>query len=210
MSAPAAIVFAKLLVPETGTPQTCGGVALVPEKLGSNALDALAGGVTAGLKLAVNVVAMLLVFYGLIYMLNDVVEWIARTFFAQDGEPITFPGLYAYVFAPFAWLIGVPWGECLAVGELLGTKTIFNEFIAYDRLAKLYEAGEIGERSAVLATYALCGFANFMSIGIQIGGLSQLVPERRSTFSKLALRAMIAGALACQLTACIVSVIGDL
>jgi len=208
MSAPAAIVFAKLLVPETGTPATGGGVDLVPEKIGANALDALTGGVTAGLKLAVNVVAMLLVFYGLIYMLNDAVEWAAKPF-ADPGETITFQGLYARLFAPFAWLLGVPWEDCIQVGELLGTKTLFNEFIAYERLAEFIDKGQIQERSAVLATYALCGFANFMSIGIQIGGLSQLAPEKRSTFSRLALRAMIAGAMACQLTACIVALIGE-
>jgi CNT family concentrative nucleoside transporter len=104
--------------------------------------------------------------------------------------------------------MGVPWGDCLRVGELLGTKTIFNEFLAYKDLGDLVKAGGISTRSAVLSTYALCGFANFGSIGIQIGGLSALAPERRPDFARMALRAMVAAALACQLTACIVGVIG--
>jgi CNT family concentrative nucleoside transporter len=149
---------------------------------------------------------MLLVFYALIFLLDDGVEWVARVVFgAQD---MTFQQLYAHLFRPFAWLIGVPAEDTLAVGQLLGTKTIFNEFIAYQHLGGMIEKGEIQTRSAVLSTYALCGFANFMSIGIQIAGLGQLAPGKRSVFARLALRAMVAGALACQLTACIVGVIG--
>ena len=206
MSAPAAFVFAKLFVPETEISQTRDGAVASQEALGVNLLDALASGVTAGLKLAVNVVAMLLVFYALIYILNDLVEWIASWVFGAEG--FTFQTLYARLFQPFAWLIGVPAEDTLAVGELLGTKTIFNEFIAYERLGGMIKEGEIQTRSAVLSTYALCGFANFMSIGIQIAGLGQLAPSKRKVFAQLALRAMVAGALACQLTACIVGVIG--
>jgi CNT family concentrative nucleoside transporter len=207
MSAPAAFVFAKLLVPETETPETRGGVEFTAEPIGTNLLDALAGGVSAGLRLAVNVVAMLLVFYALIYMLNDIVEWVAHTVFG--AEKVTFAHLYGYPFSAFAFLLGVEWGDCRAVGELLGTKTIFNELFAYKDLGELVRSGGISTRSAVLATYALCGFANFMSIGIQIAGLSQIAPGRRPQFSALALRAMIGGALACQLTACIVGLIGQ-
>ncbi|MHC4490110.1 MAG: NupC/NupG family nucleoside CNT transporter [Planctomycetota bacterium] len=206
MSAPAAFVFAKLFVPETEVSRTRDGAVASREALGTNLLDALASGVTAALKLAVNVVAMLLVFYALIFLLDDGVEWVARVVFgAQD---MTFQQLYAHLFRPFACLIGVPADDTLAVGQLLGTKTIFNEFIAYQHLGGMIEKGEIQTRSAVLSTYALCGFANFMSIGIQIAGLGQLAPGKRSVFARLALRAMVAGALACQLTACIVGVIG--
>jgi CNT family concentrative nucleoside transporter len=208
MSAPAAFVFAKLFVPETEISETRDGAVASREALGVNLLDALASGVTAGLKLAVNVVAMLLVFYALIFILNDFVEWIARIVFGAEG--VTFQMIYGRLFQPFAWLIGVPAEDTLAVGQLLGTKTIFNEFIAYQSLGGMIEKGEIGARSAVLSTYALCGFANFMSIGIQIAGLGQLAPTRRADFARLALRAMVAGALACQLTACIVGVIGRL
>jgi len=207
MSAPAALVFAKLLVPETEVARTRDSAHLPRERIGVNLLDALAGGVTAALKLAVNVIAMLLVFYALIFILNDVVEWIAREVFGREG--VTFPQVYAHVFRPFAWLLGVPGEDTLAVGQLLGTKTIFNEFIAYQQLGGMIEEGAISPRAQVLSTYALCGFANFMSIGIQIGGLSQLAPGRRPDFSRLALRAMVAGAFACQLTACIVGVIGE-
>ncbi|MHC4960226.1 MAG: NupC/NupG family nucleoside CNT transporter [Planctomycetota bacterium] len=205
MSAPAAFVFAKLFVPETEEPMN-EQIELPKEDLGVNVLDTLAGGVTAGIRLAVNVVFMLLVFYALLDLLDTGVNWGVKELFAKDD--VNFRTLYSYLFAPFAFLLGVPWQDCLQVGELLGTKTIFNEFIAYERLAGMIKDGTIQPRSAILSTYALCGFANFMSIGIQIAGLSGLCPGRRSDFSRLALRAMIAGALACQLTACIVGVIG--
>ena len=207
MSAPAAFVFAKLFVPETETPQTIHTAKMPRLHVGKNLLDALAGGVTAGLRLAVNVVAMLLVFYALIKLLNASVDWVAFEVFGAEG--VTFQRIYACIFAPFAFLMGVPWDDCVTVGGLLGTKTIFNEFFAYKELGQLIEGGLIGKRSAVLSTYALCGFANFMSIGIQIGGLSPLAPDKRPMFAGLAFRAMIGGALACQLTACIVGVIGD-
>ncbi len=210
MSAPAAFVFAKIFVPETETPvlSTADEPALDRSAVGVNALDALAGGVTAGLKLAVNVVAMLAVFYALIRILDSSVNWVAAELFNRPG--ITFTWLYSRAFAPFAFLMGVEWSECVSVGKLLGTKTMFNEFIAYDSLTDMIAKGKLSPRAAVLSTYALCGFANFMSIGIQIAGLSQLAPGRRTDFSRLALRAMIAGAMACQLTACIVALLGEL
>jgi CNT family concentrative nucleoside transporter len=207
MSAPAAFVFAKLFVPETEVAETRAGAAVSREQVGTSLLDALANGVTAGVRLAVNVAAMLLVFYALIRMLDTVVVFAARQ--VSPASDLDFRQLYSYLFAPFAWLMGVPWSECLRVGEILGTKTIFNEFLAYERLGDLYKAGELSPRAAALSTYALCGFANFMSIGVQIGGLSALAPERRPDFVKVAFRAMVAGALACQLTACIVGVIGE-
>ncbi|MHC4849620.1 MAG: NupC/NupG family nucleoside CNT transporter [Planctomycetota bacterium] len=211
MSAPAAFVFAKLLLPETEESQTSEGADLPQERLGVNLLDALAGGVTAGVRLAVNIAAMLLVFYALIAVLNLAVGWCSTEYHALLGDPgskpLTFQQLYGYLFAPLAFLIGVPWDDCVSVGQLLGTKTIFNEFIAYEELGGMIETGLISKRSAMLSTYALCGFANFMSIGIQIGGLSALAPSRRSDFASLALKAMIAGALACQLTACIVGLL---
>ena len=188
------------------------------EQTGSNLLDALTGGVTAGLRLAVNVVAMLIVFIALIHVLDAAVGWFAREVLGQ--EDWTFRGMYAYLFAPFAFLMGVPWSDLLPVGELIGTKTIFNEFIAYEQLGAMINGSpgdlapgaeavpQLQPRSIVLSTYALCGFANLGSIGIQIGGLSGLAPERRPAFARLALRAMVAGTLACQLTACIVGVLG--
>jgi len=205
MSAPAAFVFAKLMVPERETPETLVGPGPLADRLGSSALDALAGGVGAGLRLAVNVVAMLLVFYAIVAMLNAAVDGVARL---CGARATTFQSLYAYAFQPFAWLMGVRADECYAVGELLGTKTIFNEFVGYEAMAGMLREGRLSTRAAVLSTYALCGFANLMSIGVQIGGLSSLCPERRPLYVSLALRAMIAGSLACQMTACIVGVIG--
>lgn len=206
MSAPAAFVFAKLFVPETEVAETRAGAAVSREQVGTSLLDAIANGVTAGVRLAVNVAAMLLVFYALIRMLDAFVVFVARE--VSPGSDLDFKRLYAYPFAPFAWLMGVPAHDCLRVGELLGTKTIFNEFLAYKDLGDMYKAGALSTRAAVLSTYALCGFANFMSIGVQIGGLSALAPERRADFVRVAFRSMVAGALACQLTACIVGVIG--
>ena len=145
--------------------------------------------------------------------------WFARAVLGQ--EDWTFRGMYAYLFAPFAFLMGVPWSDLLPVGELIGTKTIFNEFIAYEQLGGMINGSpsdlapgaeavpQLQTRSIVLSTYALCGFANLGSIGIQIGGLSGLAPERRPAFARLAFRAMVAGTLACQLTACIVGVLGQ-
>jgi CNT family concentrative nucleoside transporter len=207
MSAPAAFVFAKLFVPETEVAETREGAEVSRERIGTSVLDALANGVTQGIRLAVNIGAMILVFVALIAMLDAVVVFVARE--VSPGSNLTFRALYAWVFAPLAWLIGVPPADCLRVGELLGTKTIFNEFLAYRDLGAMVEAGAISTRSAVLSTYALCGFANFGSIGVQLGGLSALAPERRPDFARLALKAMVAGALACQLTACIVGVIGE-
>ncbi|MHC4939703.1 MAG: NupC/NupG family nucleoside CNT transporter, partial [Planctomycetota bacterium] len=211
MSAPAAFVFAKLLLPETEKSETATGAEVPRERLGTNLLDALAGGVTAGVRLAVNIAAMLLVFYALIYMFDAAIAWGSELYHDVAGEPgtkpLTFQQLYGYLFAPLALLIGVPWDDSVTVGQLIGTKTIFNEFIAYQQLGGMIDSGLITRRSAMLATYALCGFANLMSIGIQIGGLSALAPKRRPEFAALALKAMIAGALACQLTACIVGLL---
>ncbi|MFI5403753.1 MAG: nucleoside transporter C-terminal domain-containing protein, partial [Planctomycetota bacterium] len=206
MSAPAAFVFAKLFLPETEVAETAEGAQVSRERIGTSLLDAIANGVTAGVRLAVNIGAMILVFVALIAMLNWAVVSVVRH--VVPGSTIDFGTLYAYVFWPFAWLMGVRAEDCLEVGRLLGTKTIFNEFLAYKDLGAMVKAGEISTRSAVLSTYALCGFANFGSIGIQIGGLSALAPERRPDFVRLAFRAMVAGSLACQLTACIVGVMG--
>jgi len=216
MSAPAAFVFAKLLLPETEQPVTQAGAKLPDDRMGTNVLDALTGGVTAGVRLAVNIAAMLLVFYALIQMLDAIVSGVANglpsLLHPYIGETwsadVEFKDLYGYLFAPFALLMGVSLDDCVPVGQLLGTKTIFNEFFAYNDLAGMVESGLISQRSQTLSTFALCGFANFMSIGIQIGGLSALAPGRRPDFAALAFRAMVAGAFACQLTACIVGLIG--
>jgi len=207
MSAPAAFVFAKILVPETGTPETLLGAEVQKAEMGRNALDAICNGVSTGTRLAVNVITMLLVFWGLVYLLDAVFSWVGSEIVGDDSW--SFTDMFGRIFAPFAFLIGTPVEDCTDVGRLIGIKTVFNEFVAYEQLGETIKSGQIGVRAQILSTYALCGFANFMSVGIQIGGLSQLAPNNRPLYARLALKAMLAGALACQLTACIVSLIGD-
>lgn len=201
MSAPAALALSKLFYPETEKPKTVGKVDVPVEKGYVNAIDAAARGALDGLKLALNVAAMLIAFLGLVAFVNALL--------AQAGILIGLPQLslewiLSYLMAPLAWLMGVPLTECRQVGVLLGKKTIFNEFIAYlDLKALIEEEGAISERAAIIATYALCGFSNLGSIAIQIGGLSAIAPSRQSDLAKLGLRAMIAGSLACFMSACI-------
>ncbi len=211
MSAPAAVVAAKLLVPERETFNESMNIS--KEKLGTNVLEAIANGTSDGVKLAVNVGAMLLVFTAFVYMgnwilrdliggptgLNDIIA--ANTGF--DG--FTFQFIVGYTFAPIAWLLGVPTEDIFLVGQLLGEKTILNEFYAYKTLGEMKFSGMfIHEKSMIMATYILCGFANFASIGIQIGGIGTLIPNRKGLLSKLGLRALLGGTLACLFTAALV------
>ncbi len=198
MSAPAAILISKLMVPETETPQTQEGAAIDVPIDSHNVVDAAAQGASEGLKLALNIATMLIAFIGLIYLLNLA----AATVFG-----ITFEGIMGYVFVPFAFLMGVPWADALAVGELLGTKTVLNEFLAYAALQGQVEAGVIEGRALTIATYALCGFANPGSLGIVIAGVSALVPERRAEIVALGLKAFIGGTLAAFCTACVAGII---
>lgn len=202
MSAPAALVMAKLIIPETEESQTGKSVNLDIEKNYSNVLDAAAGGATDGLKLAVNVAAMLIAFIAIIAMINAGLGWAGGLF---GVENLSLKLIFSYLFAPLAFLMGVPWEDVLNVGYLLGTKISINEFIAYIDLARMQP--ELSPRSFTIATYALCGFANFSSIAIQIGGISALVPERRKDIAKLGLRAMIGGVLASWQTAAIAGMI---
>lgn len=193
MSAPAALVIAKIMLPEREASQTAGRVALEIPRDSANLLDAAASGAGTGLRLAANVGAMLLAFIALVAMVNHGLGWIG----------LTLERIFGALFAPLAWVMGVPWSEAPAVGHLLGTKIAVNEFVAYLHLEDAVHAGALSARSTVIATYALCGFANFGSIAIQIGGISALVPGRRSDLARLGLRAMFGGALASWLTACI-------
>ncbi|MFH0880904.1 MAG: NupC/NupG family nucleoside CNT transporter [Lentisphaerota bacterium] len=207
MSAPAALVMAKLLLPEMEKPHTL-GTAKIPYKDPSvNLIDAAANGATTGLQLALNVGAMLVAFMSLLAMANWGIQHIAGWF----GHPeIGFDTLLGWLFAPLAWIMGVPWSDCDIVGRLMGQKTFLNEFVAYTNLAG-YVAANPGEplhyRSYVIATYALCGFSNFLSIGIQIGGIGALAPERRSDLAQLGLRALLGGTLACFMTATIAGIL---
>jgi CNT family concentrative nucleoside transporter len=201
MSAPAALVCAKLLVPETEESETAGMVKVNLPKVSDNVIDAAATGATDGLKLAVNVGAMLLAFIALIAMLNGMLSWVG----GWVGYPhLSFELLIGYLNAPVAWLLGVPWEDCLVVGSMLGKKLVLNEFVAYLDLKEA--APQISQRSVILTTYALCGFANFSSIAIQLGGIGTLAPGRRGILSQYGMRALLGGTLACYMTACIAGI----
>ncbi len=198
MSAPAAFVLAKIMVPETETPVTAEGAEIADdaEKKPSNLLDAAAAGTSDGLHLYLNVVAMLIAFVALVGLVNA-----GLGFITVNGSPLSLQAVFGYIFAPVAFMMGVDWGECMQFGSLLGTKVAVNEFVAFDEMGKMRES--LSERSFTMAAYALCGFANFASVGIQIGGISSLAPGRRADLSKLALKAMLGGAFASWMTATI-------
>ena len=197
MSAPAALVVAKIMFPETEESPTRGTVTLSIEREYANVLDAAAGGAGVGLRLAANIGAMLLAFIALVAMVNYGLGFVG----------LSLQQIFGWVFAPIAWVMGVPWGEAAVFGNLLGTKIAVNEFVGYIELIAAREAGTLSPRSIVIATYALCGFANFSSIAIQIGGIGTLVPGRRADVAALGLRAMFGGALASWLTATIAGVL---
>lgn len=212
MSAPAAIVVAKMLYPETE--EVDRKLDISREKIGTNVLDAISRGTTEGLKLAVNVGAMLLVFTAVIAVFNWItVDWIGAPTGLNDKiasytegryEGLSLQYILGNIFAPVAWLIGVPSQDIVVVGQLLGEKTILNEFYAYASLSELKEAGTLSNyRSIVIATYTLCGFANFASIGIQIGGIGVLAPSQRATLARFGIKALIGGTVAALLTATI-------
>ncbi len=206
MSAPAALMMAKIILPEKEESVTKGHVKVPPGKVAGDVIEAAAVGAADGMKLAVNVGAMLLAFIALIAVVNAgmgvlhsaLSNWVGFTYFPQDLRT-----LFGWIFAPLAWLMGVPWKDCLEFGNLLGTKISINEFLAYVHLGDLIKSGGMSERAITIATYALCGFANFSSIAIQIGGIGGMAPERRGDLAKLGLRAMFGGALASWMTATI-------
>ena len=216
MSAPAAIVAAKILLPETEKINT--EMSISQEQIGTNALEAISIGTTQGLKLAVNVGAMLLVFIAMITMINyfledflgsftGVNEWVSSVSNGQYNG-LTLQFLLGYAFAPLTWVMGVCKEDMVLVGQLLGEKTILNEFVAYVSLSELNQKAMFySERSVIIATYILCGFANFSSIGIQIGGIGSLAPERTKDLSSLGILALIVGTLASLFTAVIVGML---
>jgi CNT family concentrative nucleoside transporter len=202
MTAPGTLMMAKLFVPETGVPETMGTVRLDVAKTDVNAIDAAGRGTSEGLHLAMNVVAMLISFMALIALANAIL--------AHAGPWLRMPDLslqkiFGWVFAPVAWSLGVPWRDAGQIGNLLGTRMVLNEFIAFSQLGPMKSA--LDPRSFTVATFALCGFANFSSIGIQIGGIGALVPERRHDLARLGLRAMLAGTLANFASACIAALL---
>lgn len=213
MSAPAAIVVSKILFPQTHDDEISKELKIPKEKLGDNFLDALSLGTTDGLKLAVNVGAMLLVFTAMMYVANALMGWVgnitslnAQVAIATGGryQELSLQMILGYVFAPVAWLIGVAQQDMVSIGQLLGEKTILNEFVAYISLGNMKAANAIHDpKSLLIATYALCGFANFASIGIQIGGISQLAPNQRRNLTELGVKSLIGGTIACLMCGCI-------
>lgn len=216
MAAPATLVIAKLLIPETGNPLTRGTVRMEVEKTTSNVIDAAAAGAADGLRLALNIGAMLLAFIALIALINAPLTWLGDVtgIAAALGKPTDLSTIFGYVLAPIAWVIGVPWQDATTVGSLIGQKIVINEFVAYLQLAEIVngrvEGVELTEKGRLIATYALCGFANFSSIAIQIGGIGGLAPERRQDLARFGLRAVLGGTLATFMTATIAGVLTSL
>ncbi|PKR81518.1 Na+ dependent nucleoside transporter [Brumimicrobium salinarum] len=211
MSAPAAIVFSKILLPETE--EINKDLSIPKDKLGVNPLEAIANGTTDGLKLAVNVAAMLIVFISLIALANFMLGKLGyysglNEIIANHSSlytELSFQFIVGNLLAPVAWLMGVPWQDTMIIGQLLGEKTIINEFVAYPHLGELQD--EITGKSLIIGTYVLCGFANFASIGIQVGGIGALAPSKKPILAKYGVLSLIAGTLACMLTATMVGML---
>lgn len=210
MAAPAALVIAKILFPETKEPVTKGNVKMSVEKTDANGIDAAATGAGVGLKLAANVGAMLLAFIALLamgnYFLFEFGEITGLNSVFPDFE-LTIEGILGWVIAPIAFIVGVPWQDAVNMGSLLGTKVVLNEFVAYLQLADMVQQGLISQKTITMATFALCGFANFSSIAIQIGGIGGLAPSRKSELASFGLLAVLAGTLANLMTATIAGIL---
>jgi len=198
ISAPAAITVARLMIPETGQ-VTMGGI--IPPREAHGAMDAITRGTMDGIELLINIVAMLVVFVALVYLVNGLLGLLPLA-----GEPITLQRLLGYVMAPLVWLLGIPWGEAKTAGALMGTKTIMNELLAYLQLTQL-PAEALSPRSRLIMIYAMCGFANFGSLGIMIGGMGAMAPERRAEIVGLGLKSIVAGTLATCMTGAVIGIL---
>ncbi len=207
MAAPATIVIAKLLKPEVDESVTRGKVTLHVEKTATNVIEAAANGAGDGVKLALNVGGMLLAFVALIALINYPLGWIGQVTGLESlaGQPISLSMIMGYFLSPLAWVIGIPWQDAVTVGGLIGEKIITNEFVAYAHLKEIQ--GSMSPKALLISTYALCGFANFSSIAIQIGGIGGLAPDRRSDLARLGLTAVLGGTLATMMTATIAGVL---
>jgi concentrative nucleoside transporter, CNT family len=201
MTAPGTLLMAKMLVPETEQPLTAGNVQMPATEKESNVLGAIARGTVDGLHLALNVGAMLIVFLALLALVNAMMGWVHLYI---GWFPYNLQEVLGWMFSPVAWLIGIPWHDARAIGNLLGTRMVLNEFVAFAQLGTI--KGSLDPRSFTIATFALCGFANFSSIGIQIGGIGALAPEQRSQLAKFGIRAMLAGTMANLISASIVGI----
>jgi len=210
MAAPATIVIAKLIRPEVGESLTKGTVHLEVEKTATNVIEAAATGASDGVKLALNVGGMLLAFIALITMVDFPLAWIGEVTGLESiiGKSLSLSLILGYILSPLAWIIGIPWSEAVIVGGLIGEKIVLNEFVAYLHLGELKDT--LSQHSVLISTYALCGFANFSSIAIQLGGIGGLAPNRRPDIARLGLRAVIGGTLATMMTATIAGVLTTL
>ena len=197
MSAPAALVIAKIIYPETESSDTMGDLKIELEKKDDNVMEALSRGATDGMKLAANVGAMLIAFVAMIALVNAILG-------VMD---LSLQQILGWIFSPLAWVMGIPWHEAGIMGTLMGEKLVLTELIAYGDLAELRATNSISDRSAIIASYALCGFANFASVGIQLGGIGGIAPERRKDLAKLGLKAMFGGALASWITATLAGIL---
>lgn len=213
ISAPAALLVSKLMIPETAQSLTMGHVSVQVEKKHANVVHAASEGALEGLKLTLNVAAMLIAVLALVALVNAVLSatggWVGGLF-GYDNWDWSMSNIFGYAFAPFAWLMGIPWVDALHAGELMGMKMVFNEFIAYTQMIEWQQPDsgvELSERSTLILTYALCGFANFGSIGIQIGGIGGIAPKRRADLARLGIRAMVGGTLAMMMTACVAGIL---
>ncbi|MGH9756104.1 MAG: NupC/NupG family nucleoside CNT transporter [Candidatus Acidiferrales bacterium] len=206
MTAPGTILLAKMLVPETETPVTSGRVEMAELERDTNALGAISRGTIDGLNLAINVGAMLISFIALIYLVDGVFAGIhtGLAHFGMMWFPTSLEEVFGYIFSPIAWVIGIPWHDCHTIGNLLGLRMVTNELIAFQRLGPMRAV--LDPRSFTIATFALCGFANFSSIGIQIGGIGALAPNKKGELARLGIRAMLAGTMANLMSASIVGV----
>ena len=210
MAAPATVVIAKILQPETGRSLTAGSVSMHVEKTASNVIEAAANGAADGWRLALNVGAMLLAFIALIAMIDYPLNWLGELLGFEEwaGRPLGLGALLGFALSPLAWVIGVPWQDAVTVGGLIGQKIVLNEFVAYAQLGEIQDS--MGPRAVLISAYALCGFANFSSIAIQIGGIGGIAPDRKADLARLGLRAVLGGTLATMMTATIAGVLTQL
>lgn len=216
ISAPAAIVAAKMLIPEKNIELLDKNLNIPSTQAGSNVLEALANGTTDGLKLAVNVGAMLLAFMAFVFFFNHILGWGGDVLHLNrsiekitngDYDRLSLEYIFGLLFSPISWIIGVPAQDIVSVGQMLGEKTILNEFFGYLTLSDMKSSGLLQEKSIIIATYALCGFANFASIGIQIGGIGAIAPGQKKNLTQLGLISLVGGTIACLMTATIAGVI---
>jgi len=210
IAAPGSLLISKLFMPETETAVTAGGVEFKINRMDSNLVDAAARGTSEGLTLALNVAAMLISFTAMVWLTDAILGWAClKVHIGTPTNPVTLEMILGYVFRPLVWLTGVSWTESQKVGSLLGVKTVLNELVAYSQMKDRFGADPnfLSPRARLLATYALCGFANFASVGIQVGGISTIAPNRRADLSRIGLLAMAGGALASLMAACVVGIL---